>query len=211
MKGLGALLGLLLVPLFCGGTIFVMLFVVFIGGAAMQMPAWAQDDVTVWMVGNGRGYGAAAGIGVGWDGYAGPGGMPGGVPFDGKPYLNCYFHDPIYPGHTGIDFPMGQGTPVNTTMAGKVVWAGANGGWGNLVVVENNGIQTYYAHLSAIHVTQGEVISDGEKIGLVGSTGNSTGPHLHYGVKQKTENGQVWLDPIDFIGEGDYIKTRCPP
>jgi murein DD-endopeptidase MepM/ murein hydrolase activator NlpD len=91
-----------------------------------------------------------------------------------------------------------------------VVWAGENGPWGNLVVVENNGFQTYYAHLSQISVAEGQVLARGESVGLSGTTGNSTGPHLHYGIKKKTETGQVWLDPIDFFAGAEYTKVPCP-
>ena len=94
-------------------------------------------------------------------------------------------------------------------MAGKVVWAGENGLWGNLVVVENNGVQTYYAHLQSISVTEGEIVEAGDLLGESGSTGNSTGPHLHYGIKQKTETGQVWLNPIYYFDGADFIKVPC--
>lgn len=144
--------------------------------------------------------------------YAEDPGSPYGVPFDHTPYLNCGYHDPNYTIHTGVDFAEGFGTSVYSTMSGMVVWAGNNGIWGNLVVVENNGIQTYYAHLSKIDVFPGEIIERGTQVGAVGSTGKSTGPHLHYGIKtrQKGEKGYdyYWLNPMHYLD--DFIKIPCP-
>ena len=204
------------VPLLCGGVLFIVLFTVLLGGAAVQMPGPVQDEAIYWMIyglDSGHGVGAysdAASIGVGWDGYVGPGGTPSGVPFAEKPYLNCRFHDPAYPEHVGTDFPMNAGTPIIATMSGKVVWAGYNGAWGNLVVIENDGIQTWYAHLSSLDVVEGQIVKRGTVVGAEGTTGNSTGPHLHYGIKKKTETGQVWLNPENFFSSDDYIKTKCP-
>ena len=94
-------------------------------------------------------------------------------------------------------------------MAGKVVWAAANGPWGNLVVVENNGHQTYYAHLNSFSVVKGEIVSRGTQIGKEGSTGNSTGPHLHYGIKVKLKQGAYWDDPINYFDGAGYVKVPC--
>jgi len=94
-------------------------------------------------------------------------------------------------------------------MAGRVVWSESNGPWGNLVVVENNGYQIYLAHLETIAVKQGQILRYGDSVGEVGSTGNSTGPHLHYGIKRHTDGGQVWLDPVAFFDGADYLKVVC--
>lgn len=87
--------------------------------------------------------------------------------------------------HTGVDLAIGMGTPVKACDEGKVIFAGWNsGGYGNLIKVDHgNGYQTWYAHLSKIYVKNGEAVSKGEVIGAVGSTGNSTGPHLHLEVR----------------------------
>lgn len=87
--------------------------------------------------------------------------------------------------HTGVDLAITLGTPVRASDEGRVVFAGWNsGGYGNLIKVDHgNGYQTWYAHLSKIYVRNGEVVSKGEVIGAVGSTGNSTGPHLHFEVR----------------------------
>jgi murein DD-endopeptidase MepM/ murein hydrolase activator NlpD len=95
-------------------------------------------------------------------------------------------------------------------MSGEVVWAGPNGPWGNLVVIENNGYQVYLAHLSSVIVSQGDILVHGEVVGMSGNTGNSTGPHLHLGIKKKTGEGTyVWLDPLQFFNPDDYIYIGC--
>jgi murein DD-endopeptidase MepM/ murein hydrolase activator NlpD len=97
-----------------------------------------------------------------------------------------------HPGHMAFDIAVPLGTPIKTTMDGKVVHAGWNNqGYGNLVIVENGGYRTYYAHLSSIPVTVGDQVMAGTVIGLSGSTGHSTGPHLHYEIRQN----QVAINP----------------
>jgi murein DD-endopeptidase MepM/ murein hydrolase activator NlpD len=84
--------------------------------------------------------------------------------------------------HTGLDFPAGTGTPVGAAGRGVVSFAGwNNGGYGNLVVVRHRlGFETWYAHLSRIAVGRGQAVVGGTPLGAVGSTGHSTGPHLHF-------------------------------
>jgi murein DD-endopeptidase MepM/ murein hydrolase activator NlpD len=85
--------------------------------------------------------------------------------------------------HPGIDFRGDIGDPVKVTADGKVSFCGLRGGYGNCVeVTHGNGFSTLYGHLSAISVKPDQQLKAGEKIGLVGSTGRSTGPHLHYEV-----------------------------
>ncbi|HNN12998.1 MAG TPA: M23 family metallopeptidase [Anaerolineales bacterium] len=97
-----------------------------------------------------------------------------------------------HPGHNGLDFGVVVGTPVETTMDGKVIYAGWNDqGYGNLVIVENGEYRTYYAHLSSIPVSVGEAVTAGSTIGLSGNTGNSTGPHLHYEIRRN----KIPIDP----------------
>ncbi len=97
-----------------------------------------------------------------------------------------------HPGHNGLDFGVVVGTPIESTMSGKVVHAGWNDqGYGNLVIVENGSYRTYYAHLSSIPVSVGDTVSKGTTIGLSGNTGNSTGPHLHYEIRKDN----VPIDP----------------
>jgi len=84
--------------------------------------------------------------------------------------------------HTGIDIAAEPGTRVNCTAAGEVTWAGERENYGNLVIVNHGTYQTYYAHLQRITVTEGQKVARGDRVGTVGSTGTSTGPHLHYEV-----------------------------
>jgi murein DD-endopeptidase MepM/ murein hydrolase activator NlpD len=95
--------------------------------------------------------------------------------------------------HAGVDLAAPLGSPVTAALPGRVSMAGWAGGYGNLVVVEHgNGLETRYAHLSSIRVVPGQQIRQGELVGLVGSTGHSTGPHLHYEIRQ---NGRP-LNPL---------------
>ncbi|MEP6910466.1 MAG: peptidoglycan DD-metalloendopeptidase family protein [Actinomycetota bacterium] len=96
--------------------------------------------------------------------------------------------------HAGVDFPAQTGTPVGAALAGTVVFAGPGGsGWGNLVEIKHgNGVRTRYAHLSRIDVRLGARVAGGSTVGLVGSTGESTGPHLHFEVLVRGAN----VDPL---------------
>lgn len=86
--------------------------------------------------------------------------------------------------HTGLDIGASSGTPIHVTADGVVTYAAPMGTYGNLVRVSHgNGIETYYAHCSKILVSVGQTVSAGDTIALVGSTGNSTGPHLHLEVR----------------------------
>jgi murein DD-endopeptidase MepM/ murein hydrolase activator NlpD len=96
--------------------------------------------------------------------------------------------------HTGTDIGAAMGTPVLAALAGRVILADSMGGYGLAVALEHNsGIQqTMYAHLSEIFVKPGELIQQGTVIGRVGSTGASTGPHLHFEFRQMTQDGS-WV------------------
>ena len=87
--------------------------------------------------------------------------------------------------HSGIDLVATAGTPVRAAGAGTVTFAGwDSGGYGNLVVVDHgNGLSSWYAHLSRIEVTSGAAVTTATQVGLVGATGNATGPHLHFEVR----------------------------
>jgi Peptidase family M23/Putative peptidoglycan binding domain len=87
--------------------------------------------------------------------------------------------------HTGLDFPAPKGTPIHAGGVGVVSFAGLNtGGYGNLVVVKHRlGFESWYAHMSQIAASAGQRVSGGVTIGYVGSTGHSTGPHLHFEVR----------------------------
>jgi murein DD-endopeptidase MepM/ murein hydrolase activator NlpD len=107
--------------------------------------------------------------------------------------------------HTGIDFRAPTGTGVRAAAPGKVVEAGWLGGYGQMVEIDHGGgIATRYAHLSSIDVDVGDTVARGELIGRVGSTGRSTGPHLHYEVRI---DGDA-VDPMRFIRAGQKVAER---
>lgn len=100
--------------------------------------------------------------------------------------------------HAGIDFPIRFGSPVMATAPGMVRVAGWVGGYGNLVEIEHaGGVRTRYGHLSRIDVVPSQHVEEGQVIGEVGSTGHSTGPHLHYEVRLA---GSA-VDPLTFVGQ----------
>ncbi len=109
-------------------------------------------------------------------------------PFLGRPAI-----------HTGIDLRGEIGEPVHATAAGRVTIAGREGGYGNMVEISHgNGLATRYGHLSQIDVKVGQTVRIGEIIGKIGSTGRSTGPHLHYETRI---NGEA-VDPQKFLRAG---------
>ena len=98
--------------------------------------------------------------------------------------------------HQGLDIAAPTGTPIAAAAAGRVTFAGQQRGYGNIVIVDHgNGIETRYAHQNAIGVSTGETISAGQRLGTVGSTGLSTGPHLHFEVRR---DGAA-VDPRQFL------------
>ncbi|MFF9755102.1 transglycosylase family protein [Streptomyces sp. NPDC014344] len=104
--------------------------------------------------------------------------------------------------HTGVDFPVPTGTPVKSVGAGTVVAAGWEGSYGYQVVVRHNdGRYSQYAHLSAISVKNGQSVGAGQRIGRSGSTGNSSGPHLHFEVRTGPGFGSD-IDPLAYLRAG---------
>jgi murein DD-endopeptidase MepM/ murein hydrolase activator NlpD len=101
--------------------------------------------------------------------------------------------------HTGIDLRGGTGEPVRATATGRVTIAGREGGYGNMIEINHgNGVASRYGHLSQIGVKVGQFVRIGETIGKIGSTGRSTGPHLHYETRV---NGEA-VDPQKFLRAG---------
>lgn len=87
--------------------------------------------------------------------------------------------------HKGMDIAAPAGTPIKVTAEGEVTYAGWMGGYGNLVIVSHgNGIQTYYGHCSKLYVSKGDTVSAGDTIAAVGTTGYSTGNHLHFEIRK---------------------------
>lgn len=98
--------------------------------------------------------------------------------------------------HKGIDFAASPGTPIYATADGKVTVSGRHGGYGNAVVINHGyGYETLYGHMNRVKVSAGKQVKRGDIIGYVGSTGMSTGPHLHYEVHKDGEA----VDPVSFF------------
>lgn len=101
--------------------------------------------------------------------------------------------------HTGQDFAVPIGTPVRAVGAGRVVSVSCGGAFGIEIVIEHTGgYYTQYAHLAAVTVDQGESVGPGRLIGQSGTTGNSTGPHLHFEVRVTPESGSA-VDPVPWL------------
>ncbi|MFD3515582.1 peptidoglycan DD-metalloendopeptidase family protein [Streptomyces sp. NPDC058657] len=101
--------------------------------------------------------------------------------------------------HTGVDFRASSGTSVKAVGPGTVVSAGWSGSYGNEVVIRHNdGHYSQYAHLSALNVRSGQSVSGGQQIGYSGSTGNSTGPHLHFEIRTGPGYGSD-VDPLNYL------------
>jgi murein DD-endopeptidase MepM/ murein hydrolase activator NlpD len=98
--------------------------------------------------------------------------------------------------HQGVDIGAPEGAPISAAAAGKVTYSGVMGGYGNIVIVDHgNGLETRYAHASSLDVRVGETVAAGQLIARVGSTGMSTGPHLHFEVRKD----DVAVEPTDYI------------
>ncbi|GGO38310.1 M23 family metallopeptidase [Streptomyces lasiicapitis] len=101
--------------------------------------------------------------------------------------------------HTGVDFHAASGTEVQAVAAGTVVEAGWGGAYGNNVVIRHNdGTYTQYGHMSSLSVTVGQAVTPGQQIGLSGSTGNSSGPHLHFEARTGADYGSD-IDPVAYL------------
>ncbi|MEN9919744.1 MAG: hypothetical protein RL662_2180 [Bacteroidota bacterium] len=104
--------------------------------------------------------------------------------------------DKIYKFHTGIDFSSDYANKIHSTAKGKVIFAGYKGGYGKCVIIEHNyGYSTLYAHLTLYYTKIGKNVSKGQVIGFVGSTGKSTGNHLHYEIRKNDKP----INPIKWV------------
>ena len=127
--------------------------------------------------------------------------LPSGMPVKNG-YISSGFGGRIHPisgkykGHQGVDIPGKKGTPVNAVAAGIVVKAERSGGYGNMVEIRHpDGYTTRYAHNQKNLVKEGDLVEKGQKIALLGSTGRSTGPHVHFEVRKDEKP----VNPIAFI------------
>ena len=120
-------------------------------------------------------------------------------PLPGHTYISCHFGETDAfgnAGHRGTDIPAPEGTPILAAHSGTVLVSGWNDSYGNQVLLDNGaGLSTRYAHMTATAVTAGETVTAGQVIGYVGSTGDSTGNHLHFEVMQDG----VRVNPMDMV------------
>lgn len=120
-------------------------------------------------------------------------------PLPGHTYISCHFGEVDAfgnAGHRGTDIPAPEGTPILAAHSGTVLVSGWNDSYGNQVLLDNGaGLSTRYAHMTQTAVTAGEAVTAGQIIGYVGSTGDSTGNHLHFEVMQ---NG-VRMNPLELV------------
>ena len=120
-------------------------------------------------------------------------------PLPGQNYISCHFGEMDAfgnAGHRGTDIPAPEGTPILAAHSGTVLVSGWNDSYGNQVLLDNGaGLSTRYAHMTVPAVTAGETVAAGQVIGYVGSTGDSTGNHLHFEVMQ----GGIRVNPLDMV------------
>ena len=120
-------------------------------------------------------------------------------PLPGHTYISCHFGEVDAfgnAGHRGTDIPAPEGTPILAAHSGTVLVSGWNDNYGNQVLLDNGaGLSTRYAHMTQTSVTAGEAVTAGQVIGYVGSTGDSTGNHLHFEVMQ----GGIRVDPLSLV------------
>ncbi len=109
--------------------------------------------------------------------------------------------------HPGVDIPSARGTIIRAAMEGKVIFRGFAGGYGRMVTLEHrNGYVTKYAHNSVLLVKKGDYVQKGQVLALVGSTGHSTGNHLHFEIRCE----DIPLNPLDFLPERSNLEIRHP-
>ncbi|HEX2397700.1 MAG TPA: M23 family metallopeptidase [Solirubrobacteraceae bacterium] len=116
--------------------------------------------------------------------------------------------------HSGIDIAAPTGTSVRAAAAGRVIWVGPQGGYGNFICIAHSTISTCYAHLSEFVTTVGANVSQGEVIGRSGCTGNCTGPHLHFEVRTGTAMWATPANPMSYLpgssGQASAASYHAP-
>lgn len=219
----------LVAPLVCGG-LFVAFFITLVGLVIPQLPPWARGGVEAWMLGTpqpeGSDYHGQPGDGsdgvftggqVGFVGYRGPASFVCRIPAERGVKTDDYgVPRHPYPAHSGIDYgTCGQSNvPVITPLGGRVVFAGwSQVGYGNLLVIENDGWQVYLAHHNAFLAGVGDLVRAGDAVALSGSTGNSTGPHVHFETRECTDGYCSPRDPDRVLlpGQTEYCAWSSLP
>ena len=215
-------------PLICG-ALFVALFVALVGLTIPQLPPWAQGGVRAWMLGTPQAvsdYHGEPGQGseevfsggqVGFEGYEGPASFTCRMPVEKGAKTDDYGvpRDP-YPRHSGIDYGTcyQYDVAVITPIGGKVVFAGwSSAGYGNLLVIENDGWQVYLGHNNSFLVGVGDIVRAGEVVALSGSTGNSTGPHVHFETRACVQGHCTPRNPDQVLlpGQTEYCAWSSLP
>lgn len=117
-------------------------------------------------------------------------------------YRNCPFHGREH--HDGVDLASASGTPILAFAPGTVTVSGWNGGYGNYISINHGGgLMSFYGHCSKLYVSKGAKVSAGQKIAAVGTTGSSTGNHLHFGIHLNGEK----RNPLDFVSARDTVSN----
>lgn len=120
----------------------------------------------------------------------------GGAPLESYVYISSYYGMRNGKMHTGVDFAASAGTHIYAWKSGTVAFVGWSGGYGNFIIVDHgDGTVSRYAHCSGYAVSQGQTVTKGQTIGYVGTTGNSTGNHLHFEIKV---NGN-FVNPLNYL------------
>ena len=109
--------------------------------------------------------------------------------------------------HEGLDYAAPSGTPILAAADGEIVATGVSSSYGRYVeVLHPNGVTSFYAHMSRIRAEEGQFVAAGDHIGDVGSTGRSTGPHLHFEIRRDGEQ----INPEDFLGQSFALQDVAP-
>lgn len=109
--------------------------------------------------------------------------------------------------HEGLDYAAPSGTPILAAADGEVIATGTSSSYGRYVEIRHaNGVTSFYAHMSRIGAEEGQIVTAGEQIGAVGSTGRSTGPHLHFEIRRDGEQ----INPEDFLGRSFALQDVAP-